>query len=216
MNTNRDEILKAAAHGNAAAQDFLRAFATRAHWVDDLADGDSNPTDSSSPTAPPTASKLAEMEGEWLLTISGNPFFLANRAALVPAMLLALNAWVDSEAMPTHDVGYGGHVPSKEKLGAQAAVKGQWHEVVWLVAWLTGGWQHLRATSREFRAYDFEAAVPPAYRESAQKEFTCWCGKTLSDQLAWRDGRDPTVKFCGKNCATAYFIKESTNGTVRS
>lgn len=137
---NRDEILTAAAHGNAAALEFLRVFARRAHWVDDLVDeyGDDRPSE---------CGRMAAMESEWLLILTGNPFFLAHRAQLVPAMVLALNAWVDSEAMRA-----GG--PAGRQAGD--VVKGQWHEVVWLVAWLTGGWQHLRETSSRYRSYDFE------------------------------------------------------------
>ena len=151
LNASRDDILKVAAHGNAAALEFLRAFATRAHWIDDLRDADNLPEGGRH-----LAGDIAQRESEWLLTIAGNPFFLANRAALVPAMLLALNAWVDSESAKC--VAGGGLREADRVLQVtRDIVKGQWHEVVWLVAWLTGGWQHLRATSREFRAYDFES-----------------------------------------------------------
>jgi len=128
---NRDDILQAAAKGNASALEFLRVFARRAHWVDDCCD-EPGPVD---------AGEAARSESEWLLTLSGNAFFLAHRAQLVPAMILALNAWADSERMPspTCDV-----------------VKGQWHEVVWLVAFLVGGTEHLQDVTRKFRGYDFE------------------------------------------------------------
>ncbi len=132
MNTDRDTILQAAANGNAGALEFLRCFARRAHWVDDIADA----------ICERPAYKVAEMEAEWLLCLASNPFFLAHRAQLVPAMVLALNAWVDSD---------------NQKPMVRDVVKGQWHEVVWLVAWLTGGWNKLRATSSQFRAYDFES-----------------------------------------------------------
>lgn len=138
MNTDRDTILVAASNGNAQALEFLRVFARRAHWVDDLADGDRSDRDGKF-----AVYRLAEMEAEWLICVSSNPFFLAHRAQLVPAMVLALNAWVDSDA-------HMGRV--------RDVVKGQWHEVVWLVAWLTGGWNKLRDTSSKFRAYDFEPA----------------------------------------------------------
>lgn len=133
---DRDDILQAAAKGNASALEFLRVFARRAHWVDDLKDGDKLDAG-----ATYSAEAFLKNESEWLLTLSGNAFFLAHRAQLVPAMILALNAWVDSERMPhpTCDV-----------------VKGQWHEVVFLVAWLVGGTLHLQDVTRKLRAYDFE------------------------------------------------------------
>lgn len=140
MTAQRDEILQAASNGNAAALEFLRAFATRAHWVDDLYDEILTHRE---------LAVMAAMESEWLLTLSGNPFFLANRAALVPAMLLALNAWVDSEDI---------RGAKRGSPDFADVVKGQWHEVVWLVAWLTGGWRKMREVSGKYRSYDFEPA----------------------------------------------------------
>lgn len=133
---DRDDILQAAAKGNASALEFLRVFARRAHWVDDLKDGDKLDVG-----ATYSAEAFLKNESEWLLTLSGNAFFLAHRAQLVPAMILALNAWVDSERMPhpTCDV-----------------VKGQWHEVVWLVAFLVGGSLHLQDITARWRCYDIE------------------------------------------------------------
>lgn len=135
---NRDEILQAAAKGNASALEFLRVFARRAHWVDDLND---------EPNAIRCPAMFATSESEWLLTLSANPFFLAHRAQLVPAMVLALNAWDDSHRFE----------------GAQRdVIKGQWHEVVWLVAFLVGGTEHLRDITGKFRGYDFETELQNA------------------------------------------------------
>lgn len=146
MSVNRDEILTAAANGNASALEFLRVFARRAHWVDDVVDELCEPAVGSRTYE---AGRIAEMEGEWLLTLSGNPFFLAHRAQLVPAMVLALNAWVGSSEEL--------QVPSDKLQVVRDVVKGQWHEVVWLVAWLTGGWKKMREVSGKYRDYDFEA-----------------------------------------------------------
>lgn len=147
MMANTDDILTAAANGNGAALVFLRCFARRAHWVDDLHDKDRLPEEGG-----PTLERLAQREGEWLLTLSSNPFFLAHRAQLVPAMLLALNSWVDSEAVQW------------DSSDVRAVMKGQWHEVVYLVALLTGGWDSMRKVSGTFREYDLEAAELPKER----------------------------------------------------
>jgi hypothetical protein len=136
---NRDEILLHAAHNNGDALLFLRAYARRAHWVDDLCDRDKLDAGEHY-----EAGQLAGMEIEWLLAISGNPFFLANKTALVPAMVIAANAWADSEQSSLKNSTVGD------------VVKGQWHEVVYLTALLTGGWGWLRQTSSKFRAYDLE------------------------------------------------------------
>lgn len=135
MNTDRDEILKAAANGNAAALEFLRVFARRAHLVDDVAD------DVLRVWMP---KELADAEMEWLLCLATNPFFQQFKAQLVPVMVLALSAWVDS----------GNFTGDRQDI-----VKGQWHEVVWLVALLTGGPQHMSTVSSQFREYDFELMI---------------------------------------------------------
>lgn len=143
---SRDDILEAVAKGNPGALEFLRVFARRAHAVDDLADLDV-------PMAVDVSNRvqhLAYIETEWLLLLSSNTFFLAHRAQLVPAMILALNAWVDSER-------FDGDV--------RDVVKGQWHEVVWLVAFLVGGTNHLRAMTWRFRAYDLEQSAEDLKRK---------------------------------------------------
>lgn len=136
----RYEIVTTAANGNAAALEFLNAFERRAHWVDDIVDLDRD----FAVAVSDRAKEAAHHEQEWLLCISSNAFFLAHRAQLVPAMLLALNAWVDSESIEW------------DSPDVRDVVKGQWHEVVWLVAWLTGGWLKLREVSGKYREYDLE------------------------------------------------------------
>ena len=133
---SRERILVAAAKGNAAALEFLRVFARRAHWLDDVADGDK--LDFGARYSP---HDIGDHESEWLLTVGGNPFFIAHRAQLVPAMILAINAWVDSDRFP--DV-------------QRDVIKGQWHEVVWLVAFIVGGLEHLKAVTDIYRVYDIE------------------------------------------------------------
>lgn len=138
---DRDEILTMAASGNADALAFLRAFSRRAHWVDDLRDRDHIDI-TGNPNAPWYCShRFADEEANWLTAIAGNPFFLLHRAQLIPAMISALSAWADSESFPPEQ---------------QAVLKAQWHEVVWIVAWLTGGWRRMREVCRECREFDIE------------------------------------------------------------
>ncbi len=137
MSTNRDDILIAVAKGNPGALEFLRVFARRAHWIDDVADGDK--LDAGERYG---CHEIAKHESEWLLTLSSNQFFLAHRAQLVPAMVLALNAWKDSDRFTGTE---------------RDVIKGQWHEVVWLVAFLVGGSRHLHDMTERFRNYDIEA-----------------------------------------------------------
>jgi hypothetical protein len=145
----REEILMQAANGNKDALEFLRVYARRAHWVDDLCDRDKLDVG-----AHYGANQLAPMEAEWLLMIAVNPFFQTHRPMLVPAMILALNAWKDSE------------LPTFTYRAQRDIIKGQWHEVIWLVAFVTGGWEKMSATSRAFRAYDLEECKTSNQEES--------------------------------------------------
>lgn len=176
---NRDEILMAAANGNAQALEFLRVFARRAHWVDDLRDGDKLDAEAKYSTH-----EIAEEEANWLIMLSGNPFFLTHRAQLVPAMVLALNAWIDSDYIA-------------ERPDAQAVLKGQWHEVVWLVAWLTGGWKNLREATSRHRSFDFEAVKEPQSRGDAETHCVL-CGRPKGLQSG---------ELCGP-CLGARWVRE--------
>jgi len=153
---DRDDILQAAAKGNASALEFLRVFARRAHWIDDVADLD---------LVGDVSEQLAMHESEWLLTLASNQFFLTHRAQLVPAMILAINAWADSACLPA---------------AQRDVVKGQWHEVVWLVAFLVGGTLHLRDMTGQFRAYDVEPEENSQNSETQKPEMNRATGKALN------------------------------------
>jgi hypothetical protein len=146
--TNRDEILTAAANGNASALEFLRVFTRRAQWVDDLRDRDKLDAGGWY-----EASAFANCEAEWLLCLASNSFFTQYRAQLVPVMVLGLNAWVDSED------------PKWKVRSRNEVLAGFANEVFWLVAWLTGGWRTMREVSAKYRDYDVEEAQPNAAAE---------------------------------------------------
>ena len=188
---NRDEILTAAANGNAAALEFLRAFARRAHWVDDLRD---------EPLAHTCHDTIAEMEAEWLLVLTANPFLLANKASLVPAMVLALNAWIDSENWQKPVDG-----PEQVRHRAQVSViKGQWHEVVWLVAWLTGGWEKMHDVSAKYRSYDFEPVNEPQRRGDAEIQVCFGCDSILEGYQKYAiEGHLWCSQKCASQCLSA-------------
>jgi len=130
----REEIIKRASGGSTEAHRFLTAYARRAHWLDDLIDQDKADT-----ITGPQAERLAEEEAHWITEIATNAFFQSHRDRLLPVMLLGLNAWVDSE---------------KCHGGQRAGLKGLWHETVYAVAMLTGGWPALRSLTSTAREYD--------------------------------------------------------------
>lgn len=136
---SRDEIIKAAAGGVAAAEQFLRVFAERAHLLDDVVDGDKLVTDE----------MLAKSEADWLMQWTGNPWVREHSVRLVPVVLLALNAWVDSNRMPAGPV--------------RDVLKGQWHEVYHLVGLITGGWTALRVLTSGAGGREFDFEVPIAH-----------------------------------------------------
>jgi hypothetical protein len=183
---NRDAILTEASNGNLAALDFLKAFARRAHWVDDLCDRDQC---WDGPWYAPE--KFAQEEADWLTVLTGNPFFLAHRAQLVPSMVLALSAWADSH---------------KFSAGQESVLKGQWHEVVWLVAWLTGGWEAMRQACAN-REYSVDVPIgvnKPGYSTMF------YDGKTVCRH-------QPLGPMCGECLAkdAAAADKEGANGALR-
>ncbi len=172
MSTNRDEILIAAANGNAAALEFLRAYVRRAHWVDDLAD-----VKLGHPVW-----KLAEMEGNWMITLLFNPFVRQNSDVLGSLMMLGLNAWADSEKGALLETSVPPRPSEIRKLAERDILKGIWHEVVWFVALRTGGWEKMRAVSSQFREYDFEEVAgeqrgegekEPVQADTSHKCFVC-------------------------------------------
>ncbi len=138
----RDEILTEAANGNDNALAFLRAWATRVHWIDDLADRDALDRRPEEWYLP---GHFSTHEVEWLTTIVSNPFFLAHQQKLLPTMLASYGSWVDSHGFPAEQ---------------QSVLKAQWHEVVWIVALLTGGYNHMRKVAATNRQFDVDVVVP--------------------------------------------------------
>lgn len=139
MNAPREEIILAAANGNKFAAQFLTAYAARCHHVDDSFDLDK-----------PIC--IGDAEAAWLFELAVNPFWNDHKATLLPVMMLATNAWMDSNNMPAGVM--------------RDVVKGYWHEVVWLVAFICGGWQHMREVSKKFRHYDVEPETVPIRKEA--------------------------------------------------
>lgn len=126
------------ANGDESAAAFAAAFVARAHLVDDIEDGDK----------PVPSDSLVAGEVDWLVTLAGNRFFNEHKAALVPAMVMGLNAWRDSNAWRRN--------VDARKRRASDVLKSFYHEVVYLVAFLTGGLEHMQKISGKYREYDME------------------------------------------------------------
>lgn len=123
-----EQLIQLAARDNEPARDFARAWWNTCRLVDDLYDRDRIRTDD----------QIAGIMVQFITELAGNKFWLEHRAMLYGIMVVSFNAWVDSnrrEGVERHVLG------------------GMYHEVVYAVAFITGGWGHLRHVTAECREY---------------------------------------------------------------
>ena len=126
-----EQIITMAANGNQQASDFAAAWVKFCQMLDNCYDRDTLVTDDA----------MGKITVQWMTEMCGNEFFLQHRAMLFGLMVTSVNAWVDSNRRQ----GLERHV-----------LAGMYHEVVYLVAFLTGGWTHLRHVTSECREYKQE------------------------------------------------------------
>jgi hypothetical protein len=136
--------IKELTRGNADAERFVAAFVEHCHMLDDLVDRD-NPCDDE---------RMIASEIRWVMELTGNPFFLANRAFLVPLIVQGFNAWLDSNDWQQSD--------DPQKQRDADVLKGLYHEVIYQVAFLCGGWDHLRSITSTYRNYNHDYAAKEA------------------------------------------------------
>ena len=127
---------------NQDAWKFVKVFGERSHILDDLMDDPEKVTDET----------LIEKEVEWMITLSTNPFYLANAQSLMPAIVSGANAWLDSNKWSQSN--------SKVKRCHSDVVKSIYHEVVFLSVYLCGGWEALREFSLKHREYQVDNYGP--------------------------------------------------------
>lgn len=120
------------------AADFLMAFQSKAHLLDDVIDCDVERTED----------EHANVELNWMFVLARNPFFQTHAEKILPVLALGMNAWQDSNVLRKS-------VRKRDRIMADV-VKGVYHEVLWLVALICGGYEHMRAMSTKYRSYDFE------------------------------------------------------------
>jgi hypothetical protein len=134
---NRQEALKIA-NGNEQAADFIEAFVALCHTLDDIEDKDKPVTDE-------------RLIGDFIRfkeALQLNPWASARATTFFPLIVVSFNAWLDANQWEkSEDVA---------KQRDADVVKGIYHEVVYWVAYLTGGWSHLRKTTSVHREYDHD------------------------------------------------------------
>lgn len=129
----RDALRVEAANGNRAALDYLSSVMACVELWDDLIDRDKSPSDE-------------DINGVMLtlmVCLPANEFFSLNKSYLLPLTITCINAWMDSnELKQSHD-----------ERDRQAAwwLKQMGVELYGAVAYLTGGWAHMRSVSIKAR-----------------------------------------------------------------
>lgn len=126
-------LITQAARGDASAERYLRTIAGAARVLDDLVDGD-HPVDHDA--------LLATFAG-LLVGLQGNAFYRKHIDYLTACHQLALNAWLDANEWEKHP-------DALRRLYAHV-----WRDAINAllpaVAYLTGGWTHMRDVSRSTR-----------------------------------------------------------------
>lgn len=133
-----DEIFKDIAKGDTDAYDFCNALFRWVHCLDDLVDKDK--------LVPPTA--VSMLLFSFIHVIACNPFFQKHKTELLSTILLALQAWADSEEWKTR--------PDVLHRITSQVLKSEYQNVFIHVAALCGGQCHMQEISRKYRDYDYD------------------------------------------------------------
>jgi hypothetical protein len=140
-NPQAKEWMKAIARGNDAAFEFMWRFWNFEHCFDDLVDRDK-------PVSQEDAAKALLQFVECLLF---NPFVQVHKQSLFPMLVSVVNRWVDgTEWLSSND-------PLKKSQATVIACGDI--DLIALVAYLTGGWDHLRRM-KGLRTYDNNTTEP--------------------------------------------------------
>lgn len=138
----RNSLRLEAASGNPQALSYLASIMEAAEVWDDLIDHDN----------PLSAETINSTMFSLMIGLPGNDFFLANRSYLLPVMLTAINAWMDATELERS--------PDRRLRQSAWWLKQMGVELYGAVAYLTGGFQHMRNVSRKARVIlmheDFE------------------------------------------------------------
>ncbi len=125
-----EEIISRASGENQHAKRLCWAYVDFCWTVDALYDRDE---------ACP-AERVATAIANLLAEVTANPFYLEHANAFLTVMQLGAAAWADSER--------------EEMKRAKPFLKAQYHDFIWLVARLTGGWEHMRNLQQVAREYE--------------------------------------------------------------
>ena len=122
------------ANGNECAFDFIWRCWNFFHLLDDLIDKDK----------PVTIQETSRELFLFTQTIALNPFFQEHKHSLLPMILNACNGWIAGEEVSESNKQYA------------PVLKCSDFNIYSHVAFLIGGWEHMRHVDSRFRTYDKE------------------------------------------------------------
>jgi len=128
-----DEVITLCSNGNKDAEKYLIDFAYVCRVFDDLIDKDHPVSDKQICKA-----FFILMAGLWL-----NPFFARNSRLLIPVHVMSVNTFMDSNVWADDD--------NKLKRLYAHVIKDFVDELLGMVAFLTGGYTHMRKVSLKVR-----------------------------------------------------------------
>lgn len=141
VKSSEDKIRKIC-NGNLQAESFCYSYIAFLDMLDDLYDGDADK---------PMAKVVATTVLSFITNLSFNNFWEQNKNSLYPLIVQGSSAWVDSESLT---------MSGDAELKASADVlKSYYGEVLYHVAFLTGGPEHLFSCSKEYRGFNFDAST---------------------------------------------------------
>ena len=120
---------------NEVALKFVRLFADRAHYVDDIVDDEGQITDED----------IIQRELAWMLALGQNEFYKAHSGFLMPLIIMGCNAWLDANQWEKSD--------DPVKKTHSDVIKSLYHEVVFACVYICGGWAALREFTKQHREY---------------------------------------------------------------
>lgn len=127
--------LKQIAGDNQSALEFMRVFWSFTHLYDDLVDNDKLVT----------VEQAAGQFIELMTVFTFNQFYKENQALLFPLIVSMFNRWVDGDEWEKSDDAY--------KQMASTVIRCGDVDLYHMVAFLVGGYEHMRAT-KGARSYD--------------------------------------------------------------
>jgi hypothetical protein len=124
--------------GNEFAARFIVTYIAFCHLLDDIHDKDKDVTDQ----------RIVLEMMMFLEQISLNPWVREHIHSLWPLIVASANSWLDANRWEK-DIDH-------HKRRSSDVLKGQYHEVIWFIAYLCGGFQHQQNITTRFRDYDYD------------------------------------------------------------